>query len=80
MSSFVRFVLKHKRFDTPIGDLARDMRDDECTNRSWCYKTFKAHIEEHHNPSRNVMAVVEEAYDLHKKYQENLYKNKKTTS
>jgi hypothetical protein len=46
MSSFVRFVLKHKNEDSAVGDVARDMLQDTRIKRTWCYATVKKHLDE----------------------------------
>jgi hypothetical protein len=72
MSSFVRFVLKHKHDDTPYGDLARDMIADPNIRRTWGVKTTKAYIEP--LASVKVWAVLEELVEMYKRKINGLYK------
>ena len=72
MSSFVRFVLKHKKEDTPAGDLARDMMADPTIKRTWGVKTTKTYIEP--LASAKVWAVVEEMEEMYKARIKDLYK------
>ena len=80
MSSFVRFVLKYKKSDCAYGDVARDMLQDELINRAWGYRTFRIYLQNHHNVSDNILALIDELYDLYKLHQAGLYKLKKTTT
>ena len=81
MSSFVRFVLKHKKSDNGYGDIARDILRDENINRAWGYRTFKIYLDNHHNPSERVVELIDELISLYKQNQASLYqlKNKPTS-
>jgi len=71
--SFVRFVLKYKKSDCRLGDVARDVRDDPDVNRNWGYRRFKSYLEER-NASDRCLNCVEELKDLYDALQENLYR------
>ena len=60
MSSFVRFVLKCKHDKTPLGDVARDIKDDKNLKRTWCYKTSLQYLA-NHGASSSVYYILEEA-------------------
>lgn len=45
MSSFVRYILKAKKDNTPYGDVARDILDDSEINRKWGYRSFVKHLD-----------------------------------
>jgi len=65
MSSFVRFVLNFKNDDSPIGDVARDMKADKSLKRTICYKSVVKHLDEH-GASERVYQILEDAYKLYK--------------
>jgi hypothetical protein len=66
MTSFVRFVLKFKKDDSAIGDLARDMDMDKNLTRTWGYKTVLRYLE-CHGASSNVFTTLEEAHEIYKR-------------
>lgn len=45
MSSYVRFVLKHKDAQTIWGDVARDVLSDSSVDRSWSWKQFNLYMD-----------------------------------
>lgn len=44
MSSFVRYILKHKDQQTAYGDLAREICADPDINRNWSYGSFSRYL------------------------------------
>lgn len=75
MSSFVRFVLKHKRDDTPYGDVARDVLQDESINRAWGFRTFKKYLE-NRGACERVLDLVDELHEVYATVQASLYRTK----
>ena len=73
MSSFVRFILKHKNDATAYGDIARDIMADPDIKRNWGVKTTKNYIEP--KASANVWATLEELEEMYKDRLRNLYKS-----
>jgi len=59
MSSFVRFILKHKKEDNGYGDIARDILMDREINRAWGYRSFVKHLE-YRNACARVFDLVDE--------------------
>jgi len=45
MSSFVYKILLHKKDDTPLGDIARDILQDKNINRRWGFKKLYEYFE-----------------------------------
>lgn len=45
--TFRRFLLLHRREETPIGDLARDVAADRCAARLRAYESLHAHLVGH---------------------------------
>ena len=66
MSSFVRFVLKFKKEDSPWGDVAKDFAHEQCEiKHTWGYRTTKKYLEEFGATDR-VLTIVEEMNDRYK--------------
>jgi hypothetical protein len=47
MSSFVYKILLHKKEDTLLGDLARDILQDPNINRKWNFKKLFEYLQNH---------------------------------
>jgi hypothetical protein len=71
MSSFARYVLKHKKEDTPEGDVARDLaqaiKEYGCCKASWSYKTLHKHITEDHRACERMITTLESMGEAYKK-------------
>ena len=65
MSSYIRFVLKHKNDDTPWGDVARDVLQDSGINHSWNWKQFDIYIK-NLNPCEAAYSIMLEMKDAYK--------------
>lgn len=66
MSSFVRFVLKYKKEQSPWGDVARDMKQDTAINHNWNWWRFNKYLEENHSGgSVRVYAILTEMRDAY---------------
>jgi hypothetical protein len=61
--SFVGYVLKHKRQDTPLGDVARDIILDPRINRRWGFRSLIEHIENNHSCCDAVINILNHAND-----------------
>ena len=61
--SFVGYVLKHKRQDTALGDVARDIAIDDAINRRWGFRSLIRYIETNHNCSDAVISILNNAND-----------------
>ena len=46
MSSFVRYILKHKHQETPYGDVARDILADPNVKRNWSHRRLSKYLTE----------------------------------
>jgi hypothetical protein len=44
MVSFVSYLLQFVNEDSPVGDLARDVRDDGRINKRWGFNKFMEHL------------------------------------
>ena len=64
MSSFVRFVLSAKKELSPLGDVARDIKEDKSVNRAWCYKSFVKYLD-NRGACADVYGVIEEAQEAY---------------
>jgi hypothetical protein len=64
MSSFVRFVLSSKKEASPLGDVARDIKEDKAVKRTWCYKSFVKYLDSR-GASENVYDIIKEANDAY---------------
>lgn len=58
MSTFVRYILKHKKEQTAYGDVARDILDDPNVDRSWSYRSFSRYLAQQ-NASQRVFELVD---------------------
>ena len=61
--SFVSYVLKHKRQDTALGDVARDIVYDTDINRRWGYTSLINHLETNRNACDAVINILSNAND-----------------
>jgi hypothetical protein len=75
MSSFVRFVLKHKKDNTPWGDVARDVAADGRIQKLWNWKRFKTMMEAH-IANESAWKALEEMAVAYKRIQYEKYKAK----
>ena len=64
MSSYVRFVLKHKQEDSSWGDVAKDISIDPNIKRTWNWKAFNKYIENKAClRAYSIMEEMRDAYD-----------------
>jgi hypothetical protein len=60
MKSFVNYVLRFKREDTPLGDVARDMSCDPNIKKSWGYTQLMVYLIGM-NATDRIYGILEEA-------------------
>jgi hypothetical protein len=61
--SFVGYVLKHKRQDTALGDVARDIEVDGDINRRWGFRSLIKHLETNRHACGAVINILNHAND-----------------
>ena len=68
MVSFVSYVLQAKNDNGPLGDVARDMLEDDGINKRWGYRSLIRYLETYHNPCERVMNILSDANTAHNTY------------
>lgn len=74
MSSFVRFVLTHRKDDSAWGDFAKDVAADRQVVRTWNWTRFEAYMQSH-GASANAWGVMEEMNEAYKRMKNMKKKN-----
>lgn len=65
--NFKAWLLTYVDEDTPLGDLARDIRYDKCL-KGWTSRALQEHICSKHHPCDEAQEVLIEAIKKYKKY------------
>lgn len=64
--SFYVWLMGFLSQDTPIGDLARDVKDDKVLNDQCSYRNIKKHLQDC-NACRDALNALNSAHELYKK-------------
>jgi len=63
--SFVGYVLKAKKQDNALGDVAREIMSDPAVNRRWSYRGLCKYLDSRNGVSPALMAVLSNANDAY---------------
>jgi hypothetical protein len=61
--SFVGYVLKHRNQDTALGDVAREIINDNDINRRWGFRSLMRYLELNRDACDAVISILNNAND-----------------